>query len=99
MLAKLRAAWWRLLGGEPFRHVGATEHTPTPKADMAEAEHTPTTEPAPDFDVNVWTVDVHGALNALEDAFRADVEYIWGRFYDWLGVDARTRMELAGVGA
>lgn len=77
---------------------GATEDW-SPAAEVAQVERQPGAEPAPDFDMHVWTVDVHGALNTLMDDFHADVEHIWGRFYDWLGIDARTRMELAGVRA
>lgn len=80
----------------PSTHAGATEGW-SPMAEVAEAEHQPAAEPAPDFDVHRWAVDVHAELNAMEDDFRADVEHIWGRFYDWLGIDARTRLELAQV--
>ena len=89
---------WRRLVPEPIRHEGATETSPTPKVELARADRL-TAEPAPDWDTNVWSVDVHGALNALMDDFHADVEHIWGRFYEWLGIDGRTTVDLLVVGA
>jgi hypothetical protein len=91
-------AWSTLTGqSQPItfqeeRPASGADENWSPLHDVANAEKTD--QPAPDFDTNIWLVDVHSELNALEDAFRHDVEHLWGRFYDWLGVDARTRLRL-----
>lgn len=75
-------------------HVGATEDW-SPTGEMAQVSAQPAAVPAPDFDTDRWDLDVHAALNDMEDRFHADVEHFWGWAYDRLGVDARTRLRLA----
>lgn len=67
---------------ENLCYCGHPKHTCKRYAEVVLAD-----EPANEF-------DYHAALNALEDAARADIEHIWGRFYDWLGVDPLTRLRL-----
>lgn len=84
----------RLFGARPAAtHEGATAEW-SPAAEVAEADATHVDQPAPDFDTDRWDTDVHAELNALMDAFHHDVDHIWGRFYEWLGVDAAERLEL-----
>jgi hypothetical protein len=74
------------------RPASGADESWSPLRDVANAKKTD--QPAPDFDTNVWLVDVHGELNNLEDAFRHDVEHFWNWAYDQLGVDALTRLRL-----
>jgi hypothetical protein len=78
--------------GQEERPASGADENWSPLQDVANAEKTD--QPAPDFDTHVWLVDVHGELNALEDAFRHDVEHFWSWAYDQLGVDALTRLRL-----
>lgn len=75
-------------------HVGATEDW-SPTTEIAQVNTQPTTAPAPDWDADRWDLDVHAALNDMEDRFHHDVEHFWNWIYDRLGVDAKTRLRLA----